>query len=249
MTASALAWLVAVVALAIAATWVSIERARASRIARGSKDVPSVESAGIEAGSLTAAGAAEVVDALTAIAAHADRLMASLGETSANAHEAREIRRLATNAARLVNPSAADAAEVDGETAVAVGPDQPGEWPLGWPPPRVLVVDDEPGMRDFIKQVLVRAGLEAVAVARARDAVATLSQPPAISLLIVDVIMPEMDGYELAAEARRITPSIPVVFMSAFEPDSARCLIGDSFLAKPFTADSLTAMVKKVLSR
>jgi CheY-like chemotaxis protein len=60
--------------------------------------------------------------------------------------------------------------------------------------------------------------------------------------------MPEMDGYEVVAEARKISPSLHVVFMSAFAPDLARQPGGDSFLAKPFTSESLTNAIDKALA-
>jgi CheY-like chemotaxis protein len=53
-------------------------------------------------------------------------------------------------------------------------------------------------------------------------ALAALNRQPAISLMLVDVVMPEMDGYDLVAEARKISPGIGGVFMSAFARDTAR---------------------------
>jgi len=112
----------------------------------------------------------------------------------------------------------------------------------------VLVVEDEPGMREFIRLVLVRAGHKVVTVADPRAALAALSRQPAIPLMLVDVVMPVMDGYEVVAEARKISPSVHVVFISAFAPDPTRQPIGDGFLAKPFTSELLTGMVDKALS-
>ena len=66
--------------------------------------------------------------------------------------------------------------------------------------------------------------------------------------MLVDVVMPEMDGYEVVAEARKITPGIHVVFTSAFAPDPARQSSGDGFLAKPFTGELLTSIVEKALA-
>ena len=112
----------------------------------------------------------------------------------------------------------------------------------------VLVVEDEPGMRELIRLVLVRAGHEVVTVAGPHAALAALNRQPAISLMLVDVVMPEMDGYDLVAEARKISPSVHVVFMSAFAPDPTRHPSGDGFLAKPFTSESLIDIVEKALS-
>jgi len=111
----------------------------------------------------------------------------------------------------------------------------------------VLVVEDEPGMRELIRLVLVRAGHEVVTVAGPHAALAALNRQPAISLMLVDVVMPEMDGYDLVAEARKVSPRVHVVFMSAFAPDPARHPSGDGFLAKPFTTESLIGIVEKAL--
>ena len=112
----------------------------------------------------------------------------------------------------------------------------------------VLVVEDEPRVRELIRLVLVRAGHEVVAVAGPRAALAALNRQPAVSLMLVDLIMPEMDGYDLVVEARAIAPRVRVVFMSGFAPDHARHPSGDGFLAKPFTVESLTSVVKAALA-
>ena len=115
--------------------------------------------------------------------------------------------------------------------------------------PPVLVVEDEPGLRELIRVVLVRAGHEVVAVAGPHAALSALNRQPAIRLALMDVVMPEMDGYDLATEARKVAPGIHVVFMSAFAHDSARHPGGDTFLAKPFTVESLTGIVRDALDR
>ena len=111
----------------------------------------------------------------------------------------------------------------------------------------VLVVEDEPGMRELITLVLGRAGHEVLAVAGPHAGLAALNRQPAISLMLVDVVMPEMDGYDMVAEARVISPGVRVVFMSAFARDKTRHPSGDGFLAKPFSVESLTRTVEAAL--
>ena len=111
----------------------------------------------------------------------------------------------------------------------------------------VLVVEDEPRVRELIRLVLVRAGHEVTAVAGPHAALAALHRLPAVSLMLVDVVMPEMDGYDLVAEARKISPAIHVVFISGFARDTTRHPSGDGFLAKPFTVESLTDIVEHAL--
>jgi signal transduction histidine kinase len=112
----------------------------------------------------------------------------------------------------------------------------------------VLVVEDDPRVRELIRLVLVRAGHEVVAVEGPHAALAVLKRQPGISLLLVDVVMPEMDGYDLVAEARTIARDVRVVFISGFAPDTTRQQSGDVFLAKPFTVESLTTVVQTALA-
>ena len=112
----------------------------------------------------------------------------------------------------------------------------------------VLVVEDDPRVRELITVVLVRAGHEVVAVPGSHAALSELMRQPAISLMLVDVVMPEMDGYDLMIEARKISNHVHVVFMSGFARDPVRHPIGDGFLAKPFTVESLTGIVQQALA-
>ena len=113
---------------------------------------------------------------------------------------------------------------------------------------QVLVVEDEPGVREFIKRVLLRSGREVVTAAGPLAALTVLNSRAGISLMLVDIVMPEMDGYDLAAEARKIAPQIRVVFMSAFARDSSRHPGRDGFLSKPFSVDLLIATVDNALA-
>jgi two-component system cell cycle sensor histidine kinase/response regulator CckA len=114
--------------------------------------------------------------------------------------------------------------------------------------PPVLVVEDEPGVRELITVVLARAGHEVVAVDGPHAALAALHRQPMISLMLVDVIMPEMDGYDFVAEARKSAPGVQVIFMSSFAPDASRQAARDRFLAKPFNVEQLTALVNETLA-
>ncbi len=112
----------------------------------------------------------------------------------------------------------------------------------------VLVVEDEPRVRELIRMVLVRAGHDVVAVEGPHAALAALHRQPAIALMLVDVVMPEMDGYHLLVEARTISPAIRAVLMSGFAPDLTRHPPGDTFLPKPFTVESLISVVETALA-
>ena len=203
-------------------------------------------------------------DLLTAINGHTELLIANLDPSSASVQDAHEIQRAVLGAARLTarlrtanggHPSSTDAIGVNAATratahlhtsAPAAESDvAQAAAPL---PALVLVVEDDPRVRELIRMVLMRAGHEVVAVAGPHAALAALNRQPAIALMIVDVVMPEMDGYDLVTEARKIARDIRVLFTSGFAPDTARQPIGDGFLAKPFTIESLTGIVAKALA-
>ena len=87
------------------------------------------------------------------------------------------------------------------------------------------------------------------AVEGPREALAFLNGHPNINLVLTDVVMPEMDGYELAAEINKIAPGARIVFMSGYAHDAGRQPVDDNFLAKPFTAESLTHVVRHAMAR
>jgi CheY-like chemotaxis protein len=240
---AAIAWVAAATSLAIAATYLATRRTR-HVIGNGETlNTRSGEPAGATgADSALTSVAPRVNDLLTTIAACAERLIISTDPSTAGNRDAHEIRQAALSALQL-NQRLPTTLDVN--TAIAEAGSS-AEDPS--PAAHVLVVDDEPGMREFIRLVLTRAGHEVVTVSSADAALDALQRRPAISLMLVDVIMPAMDGYELVAEARKIAPKVSVVLMSAFAPDPDRHLMGDAFLAKPFSGESLTGVVDRLLS-
>ena len=112
----------------------------------------------------------------------------------------------------------------------------------------MLVVEDEPGIREFITRALTRGGREVVTAVGPQAALTALNNRPAITLMLIDIVLPKMDGYDLAAEARKIVPDIRVVFMSAFAEDPLRHDRSDEFLSKPFTSEALITIVDKALA-
>ena len=113
----------------------------------------------------------------------------------------------------------------------------------------MLVVDDDRRIGELIRLVLTRAGYDVVSAADPSAALTALQRQPAIALMLVDVVMPDMDGYDLAAELRKISPGASVVFMSGFAQDVTRRAGSDDFLAKPFTAEGLARTVADALGR
>lgn len=124
------------------------------------------------------------------------------------------------------------------------------------PPPAegelVLVVEDEPAVREVAARALGEAGyrvLEADSGPRALELVTATGAP--VSLLLTDVVMPGMNGRELAARLADLRPGIPVLFTSGYTDGEIlqRGLLdpGAAFLAKPFTTDALVRTVRQQL--
>jgi two-component system, cell cycle sensor histidine kinase and response regulator CckA len=112
----------------------------------------------------------------------------------------------------------------------------------------VLVVEDEPRVRELIKVFLSREGHDVVAVAGPHDGLAVLKRQPSVELMLIDIVMPDMNGYDLAVQARAVAPGLRVVFMSGFARDCTRHPTADRFLAKPFAVESLRDVVQQALS-
>ena len=239
MTALIAIALIGVTAVAIAMAYAATLRARTARNALRASEEKYQESVELarkmEASSRLAADVAhDVNDLLTAITGHTELLIASIDLSGAGLQDAHEIQRAALSAARLTKPLRSLGGGVRASTEATK-------------PPPVLVVEDEPHVRELIKVVLGRAGHEVLAVAGPHAALAALGRQPAISLMLVDVVMPQMGGYDLVAEARKLSPGVHVVFMSAFARDTKRHPAGDGFLPKPFTVASLTGIVEEAL--
>ena len=83
--------------------------------------------------------------------------------------------------------------------------------PSSIPIRRVLLAEDEESMRRFLERALTRAGYEVHAFANGAEAYARLSQEP-FSLLLTDIVMPEMDGIELARRASELEPATKIMY-------------------------------------
>ncbi|HEU4401264.1 MAG TPA: response regulator [Candidatus Polarisedimenticolia bacterium] len=114
----------------------------------------------------------------------------------------------------------------------------------------VLVVDDEPVVREAVCRVLGAAGLS---VATARDAASALAHPALAScrLALCDLMLPDRTGMDLLADLRRLRPDLPVVVITGYATADhaarAREAGAFDFLAKPFEAEELLTVVRQAL--
>ena len=117
--------------------------------------------------------------------------------------------------------------------------------------PRILIVEDEPGISDNIQFVLESEGLETVRVATGLGAAPVLDEGP-VDLIVLDIGLPDINGLDLLREIRR-TRAIPIILLTARTAEIDRVLgleIGaDDYVAKPFSPRELAARVKAVLRR
>src|SRR4051812_25354599 len=110
----------------------------------------------------------------------------------------------------------------------------------------VLVVDDDAGIRDTVEALLVDEGYTVVTAPNGVVALAEIDrQPPCVVLL--DMRMPVLDGWGVAAALRERGSRVPVVVMTAARDAQAWCdeIGGDACLAKPFELDAILAVVAR----
>ncbi|EUB99578.1 two component transcriptional regulator, winged helix family [Rhizobium sp. CF080] len=116
---------------------------------------------------------------------------------------------------------------------------------------RILVVDDEPHIRDVICFALERAGMVSTTARNGTEVMMAFHRGN-IDLIILDIGMPEMDGLEVCRQIRK-TSGLPILFLSARDEEIDRVLGleigGDDYVTKPFSPRELVARVKAILKR
>jgi two-component system, OmpR family, response regulator len=117
---------------------------------------------------------------------------------------------------------------------------------------RVLVVDDEANITDLVAMALRYEGFEVDTATTGQAALEAAGALP-LSLIVLDVMMPGIDGFEVAHRLRRTGRRVPIVFLTARDAteDKVRGLTigGDDYVTKPFSLEELVARVHAVLRR
>jgi DNA-binding NtrC family response regulator len=115
----------------------------------------------------------------------------------------------------------------------------------------VLVVEDESALRLLTRRVLVNAGYDVLMAEDADEARRLFTQRADVKLLLTDVVMPRVDGPELAAHLERERPGLRVLYVSGYSSDAvtqrASLAPGIELVQKPFTAEALLSSVRRVL--
>jgi two-component system, cell cycle response regulator CpdR len=122
--------------------------------------------------------------------------------------------------------------------------------PSQLPQKRILLAEDDDSMRGFLERALKSAGYDVVAFANGKDAYERVQQEP-FTLLLTDIVMPLMDGIELARRASEVDPQLKIMFITGFAavtlnsgvqpPKDARVL------SKPFHLKDLVREVDTLL--
>lgn len=117
---------------------------------------------------------------------------------------------------------------------------------------KILVVDDESRMRKLVKDFLVRKDYEVIEAGDGEEALDKFYSDKDIALIILDVMMPKLNGWEVCKEVRE-TSKIPVIMLTA-KGDESDELMGfelgvDEYIAKPFSPKILVARVEAILRR
>ncbi len=116
---------------------------------------------------------------------------------------------------------------------------------------RILLAEDEEAMRAYLTRALESAGYEVVAVGRGTDALPWL-ETEAFDLLLSDIVMPEMDGIELAQRCAEISPATKVMFITGFAAVALKAnreTPQAKVLSKPFHLRDLVMEVDRVFGR
>jgi two-component system, cell cycle response regulator CpdR len=116
---------------------------------------------------------------------------------------------------------------------------------------RILLAEDDDSMRGFLERALSRAGHQVIAFDNGKEALDRLMDEP-FTLLLTDIVMPRMDGIELARRASEIDPTLKIMFITGF---AAVTLNNDTaapkdarVLSKPFHLKDLVQEVDRLLA-
>jgi CheY-like chemotaxis protein len=117
------------------------------------------------------------------------------------------------------------------------------------PPRPVLLVEDDEGIRESVADSLRFEGYDVAVAANGVEALAWLDAGGAPSMVLLDLVMPVMDGAELLARLRQRSEQVPVVVMTAALGAGPAAASAEAVLAKPFDLDDLLELVERFTAR
>jgi len=115
---------------------------------------------------------------------------------------------------------------------------------------RIILAEDDESMRGFLERALVRAGYDVVSFNNGADALERLKEEP-FALLLTDIVMPRMDGIELARRASELDPDLKIMFITGFAAvtlnNASEAPTEARVLSKPFHLKDLVNEVERLL--
>ena len=118
---------------------------------------------------------------------------------------------------------------------------------------KVLILEDEVNIRSFVVINLTRAGYEAIEAGTGQEALDRLAENPDIGVAILDIMLPDMDGFEVCRRIRAVSKQIGIVMLTARtqEMDKVTGLMtgADDYVTKPFSPAELTARIDALFRR
>jgi CheY-like chemotaxis protein len=140
---------------------------------------------------------------------------------------------------------------IDETQDVPIGHHEPvrGRWSRGVE--TVLLVEDAPMIRRLAREIMTRAGYTVIEAGDGEQAAQLAARLPRIDVLLTDVVMPRLNGIELASQLRTTRPDLRVLFMSGYTDYAIvrNGLLSDSttYLQKPFTPEELLRKLRNVI--
>lgn len=117
----------------------------------------------------------------------------------------------------------------------------------------VLLVEDDPALNQILKEFLIDLGYRVLATQSSILAVEILGGPEPIDLLLADVVLPDVNGADLAVVAKELRPLLPVLFMSGYGDQALEhygaVVEGGDLVRKPFFATTLAEAVRRALDQ
>jgi len=122
-----------------------------------------------------------------------------------------------------------------------------------WKGKTVLIVEDDPASIFFLTEILGLTGIKTIAVENGDDALAICKNNKEIDILLMDMNLPTMDGFEATSRIKKINKKIPVIAQTAYAlaEDRERCIACgcDDFIAKPINTFELLGKMDALLTK
>ena len=116
---------------------------------------------------------------------------------------------------------------------------------------KILLVNDDPNIRQLVNLYLVKEGFEVIMASRGDEALKLFKESPP-NLMLLDIMLPGMDGWQVCREVRKVS-NIPIIMLTAkdetFDKVLGLELGADDYVVKPFETKEIVARIKAVLRR